>query len=224
MIGNGDVKSRASLLQTAASILQESFEPICDLSTGEDLVPKMVHSEGSRDHDFQGMYTVMLYFKGKPVSVATLRVFGPFLAEMPLVATRECARRQGHCRALLTAIETCLQELQVRRGCMRFEACRLELSSSGLRLRLCDQTNCVVQVEQLSLPAAAESEATWTHGFQFVPMIQEHLQVARTELRILTFPHARILHKQIVHRHPSFLSGSAIARGVVQKSAEISQE
>jgi hypothetical protein len=114
LIGKGDVKSRASLLQTAASILQESFEPICDLSTGEDLVPQMVHSEGVKDHDFQGMHTVMLFFKGKPVSVATLRVFGPFLAEMPLVATRECARRQGHCRALLAAVETCLQELQVR--------------------------------------------------------------------------------------------------------------
>jgi hypothetical protein len=66
----------------------------------------MVHSEGAKDHDFQGMYALMLYFKGKPVSVATLRVFGSFLAEMPVVASRECARRQGHCRALLTAIET----------------------------------------------------------------------------------------------------------------------
>jgi hypothetical protein len=68
-------------------------------------------------------------------------------------------------------------------------------------------------VEQLSLPAAAESEATWTQGFQFVPMVEEHLQVARTELRILMFPHARILHKTIVPRDPSFLSGSAVARG-----------
>ena len=40
------------------------------------------------------MFTVLLNHKGKPVTVATLRVFGDVLAEMPLVATRECARRQ----------------------------------------------------------------------------------------------------------------------------------
>jgi hypothetical protein len=74
----------------------------------------MVHSESVKEHDFQGMYTVMLYHKGKPVSVATMRVFGTFLAEMPLVATRECARREGHCRALMAAIETFLKGLKVR--------------------------------------------------------------------------------------------------------------
>lgn len=216
--------SSSRLLQTAASILQESFEPIRDLSTGQDLVPMMVHSAAVQEHDFQvrrgeggwrpfcvvflalgrglagrlvqrreaamwladgcleimmhhwncfvlfifswfpvvngfamrmaggrcgsllrmwhtllvtrssrvprwtsksmwflccvavgaqGMHTVMLFHRGKPVSVATLRVFGSQLAEMPLVATRECARRQGHCRALLQAIETFLSNLQV---------------------------------------------------------------------------------------------------------------
>jgi len=39
------------------------------------------------------------------VAAAVLRVFGPQLAEVPLVATRHSARRQGHARVLMRAIE-----------------------------------------------------------------------------------------------------------------------
>jgi hypothetical protein len=47
-------------------------------------------------------------------------------------------------------------------------------------------------VEQLSLPAASESEATWIHGFAFKPMPEEETRVARADLRILLFPDARV--------------------------------
>ena len=43
--------------------------------------------------------------QNKPVAAAVLRVFGPQLAEVPLVATRNDARRQGHARVLMRAIE-----------------------------------------------------------------------------------------------------------------------
>ena len=43
--------------------------------------------------------------QNKPVAAAVLRVFGPQLAEVPLVATRHSARRQGHARVLMRAIE-----------------------------------------------------------------------------------------------------------------------
>ncbi|KAK3274771.1 hypothetical protein CYMTET_17056 [Cymbomonas tetramitiformis] len=163
-------ESSARLLQTASSILQESFEPIRDLASGQNLVPMMVHSETEKEHDFQGMYTIILNDKGKPVTVATLRVFGRHLAEMPLVATLECARRQGHCRSLMHAVETFLSDLTVHRLC---------------------------------LPAAVESEPTWRDAFGFRAMTEEHLRVARSELRILIFPDARMLDKVISDLAPN---------------------
>lgn len=39
--------------------------------------------------------------QGKPVVAAIMRVFGPQLAELPLIATKLSARRQGHARVLL---------------------------------------------------------------------------------------------------------------------------
>ncbi len=39
--------------------------------------------------------------QGKPVVAAIMRVFGPQLAELPLIATKLTARRQGHARVLL---------------------------------------------------------------------------------------------------------------------------
>lgn len=59
------------------------------------------------------MYTVLLRHKGKPVCAATLRVFGPQLAEMPLVATKQEARRQGHARVIVRAIEALLADIGV---------------------------------------------------------------------------------------------------------------
>ena len=47
--------------------------------------------------------------RGKPVCTAILRVFGPQLAELPLVATRTFARRLGHCRVLMSLLEAKLR-------------------------------------------------------------------------------------------------------------------
>lgn len=46
------------------------------------------------------------------------RVFGPRMAEVPLVATRLGARRQGHARILMTAFENYFRELGVATICL----------------------------------------------------------------------------------------------------------
>ena len=60
------------------------------------------------------MLTVLLRFNGRAVAAAVVRVFGDQLAELPLVATRPDARRQGHARVLVRAIEATLNELGVQ--------------------------------------------------------------------------------------------------------------
>jgi hypothetical protein len=44
--------------------------------------------------------------QGMSVCAAVCRVFGTILAEVPLVATRAAARRQGHARVLMSGLET----------------------------------------------------------------------------------------------------------------------
>eukprot|EP00798_Chlamydomonas_sp_ICE-L_P021733 gene21732-28755_t len=105
---NGEEASDEAL-DTVTRTLQESFVPIIDSSTNEDLLPKMVDASATGDWHFEGMFSLLLKHRGKPVCAAVLRVFGPFLAELPLIATRSSARRQGHCRVLLNAIKNQLK-------------------------------------------------------------------------------------------------------------------
>lgn len=54
--------------------------------------------------------------QGKPVVAAICRVFGPQMAELPLIATRNTARRQGHARILVNCFEDLLK--RVGAGCL----------------------------------------------------------------------------------------------------------
>jgi N-acetylglutamate synthase-like GNAT family acetyltransferase len=56
--------------------------------------------------------------QGKAVCAAVFRVFGPQLAEVPLVATRLYARRQGHARVLMSAFEGLFHDLGVAAMCL----------------------------------------------------------------------------------------------------------
>lgn len=69
-----------------------------------------------REWDFSNMLTILLRFNGRAVAAAVVRVFGSQLAELPLVATRPDARRLGHARVLVRAIEATLAELGVEVG------------------------------------------------------------------------------------------------------------
>jgi GNAT superfamily N-acetyltransferase len=85
------------------------FFPACSLLVGV--------LQAYREWDFSNMLTVLLRFNGRAVAAAVVRVFGSQLAELPLVATRPDARRQGHARVLVRAIEATLNELGVEVGC-----------------------------------------------------------------------------------------------------------
>ena len=113
--GDSGDGTKGKLLRDAHRIITLSFDPIMDLATGKDLVPLMVYSKGTADHDFSNMLCVVVCHDGKPVCSAVLRVFGRHLAEMPLVATDHAARRQGHCRALVIAVEQILARAGVEK-------------------------------------------------------------------------------------------------------------
>jgi len=96
---------------SAKQVLQESFDPIIDKATKENLLLLMTKAEVKGEYDYRGMYTALLTHQGRAVCAAVFRAFGAQLAEVPLVATKADARRQGHCRVLMAQFESILKEV-----------------------------------------------------------------------------------------------------------------
>ncbi|KAK7410090.1 hypothetical protein VNO78_00603 [Psophocarpus tetragonolobus] len=104
-------------LSVALSLLRECFDPVIDAFSGREMIADVVFSRGSELNrlNFRGFYTVVLEKDEKVVSVATIRIFGKRVAEIPFVATRMQCRRQGMCGILMREIEKQLTYLGVER-------------------------------------------------------------------------------------------------------------
>ncbi|XP_048128377.1 uncharacterized protein LOC115750485 isoform X1 [Rhodamnia argentea] len=101
----------------ALKVIKESFQPITELHTNRDLIKDIVFNSVSKLKrlDFRGFYLMVLHKGDEIASVATVRILGPRLAEMPLVATSFQFRRQGMCRVLMCELEKLLVQLGVER-------------------------------------------------------------------------------------------------------------
>jgi len=137
-------------LRSALAVMQECFHPILDYRTGGDLVPLIVCSQRTPSSDFTGFFTHCLRYSESVLCVATVRLLGADVAEMPLVGTSFKYRQQGLCRRLVRLVEEALYRLGVRRlvlpavpdiepawvGCFGFARCSVEdkreLSSHGI--------------------------------------------------------------------------------------------
>ncbi|MCD7464089.1 hypothetical protein HAX54_052066 [Datura stramonium] len=106
-----------SRLSVALNVIHECFEPVKEAHTGRDTVEDVIFGRWSKLNrlNFQGFYTVVLERNDELITVATLRVHGPKVAEMPLVATQVQHRRLGMCRILMNELEKQLMKLGVER-------------------------------------------------------------------------------------------------------------
>ncbi|KAH8973974.1 hypothetical protein BDL97_01G077000 [Sphagnum fallax] len=103
-------------LAIALSVMQECFKPMIDPHTKVDIVAHVLYNQGSEVSrlNYCGFYTLILEKGDELISVATVRVHGAHLAEMPLIGTRFQYRRQGMCRRLMNALEQMLQMMGVQ--------------------------------------------------------------------------------------------------------------
>ncbi|CAK9222694.1 unnamed protein product [Sphagnum troendelagicum] len=113
--GRGGNAANGRTLAEAVDIFSECFGSIKDATTGRSLIPLMVHSRSMKDHNFEGIFCVVLKRNDKVVSTALFRIFGRHLAEVPIVATSLAHQGQGHCKALMLTIERLLGVMSVER-------------------------------------------------------------------------------------------------------------
>lgn len=106
-----------SKLFVALKVLHECFVTIIEPRTKSDLVCDILFNKESelKRLNFYGFYTMLLEKGDELVSVATFRIYGEKIAEMPLVGTRIQYRRQGMCRLLVGELEKVLVSIGVEK-------------------------------------------------------------------------------------------------------------
>ncbi|KAL4386657.1 hypothetical protein GQ457_09G011990 [Hibiscus cannabinus] len=104
-------------LSNVVGVIHECFEPVKDPHTKRDLVRDVVFNSGSKLKrvDFRGFYAMVLHNGHEILSIATVRIHGLKVAEIPLVATPFQYRRQGMCRLLFQELEKLLVQMGIER-------------------------------------------------------------------------------------------------------------
>ncbi|EEF32995.1 hypothetical protein RCOM_0623590 [Ricinus communis] len=101
-----------SKLSIALHVMHECFQPVEEPRTKGDFLKDVIFRKRSELNrlNFRGFYTVLLQKDDEFITVATVRVYGEKVAEIPLVGTRVQYRRLGMCGILMNVLEKNLKD------------------------------------------------------------------------------------------------------------------
>ncbi|KAL4565720.1 hypothetical protein LXL04_029823 [Taraxacum kok-saghyz] len=104
-----------SKLAIAFRVFTDCFEPIRDRHTRINMIRNVVYNCGSdyQRINFRRFFTGVLEKGDEVIAVASIRVHGSNLAEIPFIATNERHRNRGMCGKLLNRIKSDLQDFGV---------------------------------------------------------------------------------------------------------------
>ncbi|PWA82497.1 hypothetical protein CTI12_AA177820 [Artemisia annua] len=104
-----------SKLAVSFRLLTACFEPIKDRHTRINMIRNVVYNCGSHYQriNFSSFFTGILEKGDEIIAVATIRIHGTNLAEIPFIATAERHRNKGMCGKLLNGIEHDLRDFGV---------------------------------------------------------------------------------------------------------------
>ncbi|MCD9645905.1 hypothetical protein HAX54_035261 [Datura stramonium] len=181
-----------SKLSVALDVMHECFEPVKEPYTRRDLMEDVIFNRWSELNrlNFQGFYTVLLERNDEVITVATVRVYGEKVAEVPLVATRFQYRRLGMCRILMNVLE------KGEEGRVVAEDVPTKLMELG--------------VERLVLPAVPTVLNTWTTSFGF-SVVKESQRLNFLNYTFLDFQGTVMCQKLLQKIPPDVSSGSTEA-------------
>ncbi|WIA11049.1 hypothetical protein OEZ85_011201 [Tetradesmus obliquus] len=163
----------------------ESPDPGPDASSSSSDDSDDSDAEQDEQFDFSGFRVVALRRGPLVVSVATLRLFGTSLAEMPYVATRKDARRAGNCRRLLKGVEDMLRRLRV--AWLVLPSVKQGVEDMLRRLR----------VAWLVLPSVKQVLGMWRHSFNFMPLTLQELAALESHIISPDFGTVQLLKKRM---------------------------
>lgn len=104
-----------SKLAVALQMMEEYFVPMVDPRSGVNMIPQLIYNWGSKFPrvDYSGFYTAVLEKGDTLIALASIRIHGVTLAEMPFAATCIKHRHKGMFHHLLQAILLMLKSLKV---------------------------------------------------------------------------------------------------------------
>lgn len=175
MRGKDGKTATAHSLRAAQEILQESFDPIMDLGSNTDLLPVMLYARRAGEWDYSNCLTLLLRHKGKPVVAAICRIFGPQMAELPLIATKNTARRQGHARILVDCFQSMLKQAGVHTLVLPAAHETVETWKHGFSFL--DMPEDIVRLakQQLRILIFPGTEVLWKHFKEVKPPEGHHV-------------------------------------------------